>query len=75
MITGGTTGIGRAIAVLFASEGVNVFVCGRDKQHLADALDRIKEVGKGDGIAIDLAEKGAAKKFFDAAERASSSVS
>jgi len=71
VITGGTTGIGRAIAVLLASEGVEVFICGRDKQHLADALDRIREVGKGDGIAIDLAEKGAAQKFFDAAERAS----
>jgi NAD(P)-dependent dehydrogenase (short-subunit alcohol dehydrogenase family) len=34
IITGGTTGIGRAIAVLLASEGVKVFVCGRDPQHL-----------------------------------------
>lgn len=71
VITGGTTGIGRAIAVLLASEGVDVFICGRDKQHLADALERIGEVGKGDGMALDLAEKGAAQKFFDAAEQAS----
>ena len=71
VITGGTTGIGRAIAVLLASEGVEVFVCGRDKQDLADALDRIGEVGKGEGMAIDLAENGAAQKIFDAAEQAS----
>jgi NAD(P)-dependent dehydrogenase (short-subunit alcohol dehydrogenase family) len=31
IVTGGTTGIGRAIAVLLASEGAKVFVCGRDQ--------------------------------------------
>lgn len=66
LVTGGTTGIGRAIAVLLASYGVDVFICGRDPQHLEDALQRINEVGKGDGIAIDLAEPENVKRFFDA---------
>ncbi|WP_420141151.1 SDR family oxidoreductase [Sphingomonas sp.] len=66
IITGGTTGIGRAIAVLLASYGVDVFVCGRDPQHLEDALQRIGEVGRGDGIAIDLAEPDNVRRFFDA---------
>jgi NAD(P)-dependent dehydrogenase (short-subunit alcohol dehydrogenase family) len=39
IVTGGTTGIGRAIAVLLASEGAQVFICGRDPQHLGDARD------------------------------------
>ncbi|WEK01735.1 MAG: SDR family NAD(P)-dependent oxidoreductase [Candidatus Sphingomonas phytovorans] len=56
IITGGTTGIGRAIAVLLASEGVRVFICGRDPTHLKNALDRIRQVGEGNGIAIDLAD-------------------
>lgn len=64
VITGGTTGIGRAIGVLLASEGVEIFTCGRDEQHLADALARINEVGKGSGIAIDLAEKANVDRFF-----------
>ena len=38
VITGGTTGIGRAIAVLLASEGVEIFTCGRDEQHLKEGL-------------------------------------
>jgi NADP-dependent 3-hydroxy acid dehydrogenase YdfG len=67
-ITGGTTGIGRATAVLLASEGAKVFVCGRNPDHLNDALERIREVGEGDGIAIDLAERGNPDRFFDAAE-------
>lgn len=66
LITGGTTGIGRAIAVLLASYGAEVFICGRDPQHLEDALKRIAEVGKGDGIAIDLADPDNVQRFFDA---------
>jgi NADP-dependent 3-hydroxy acid dehydrogenase YdfG len=67
LITGGTTGIGRAIAVLLASEGAEVFICGRDGNHLADALERIDEVGKGDGISLDLAERDGVQQFFKAA--------
>jgi len=64
IITGGTTGIGRAIAVLLASEGVEVFICGRDPDHLDDALARIREVGSGNGIAVDLAEPEQLDRFF-----------
>jgi NADP-dependent 3-hydroxy acid dehydrogenase YdfG len=70
VITGGTTGIGRAIGVLLASEGVEIFTCGRDEQHLKDGLERINQVGKGDGIALDLAERGAVDRFFTEAEEA-----
>lgn len=68
IVTGGTTGIGRAIAVLLASEGVRVFVCGRDPDHLADALERIREVGDGAGIAIDVSRPDDLKRFFDEAK-------
>ncbi|WP_085809787.1 SDR family oxidoreductase [Sphingomonas sp. TZW2008] len=67
LVTGGTTGIGRAIAVLLASEGAKVFICGRDQQHLADALARIREVGEGDGLSIDLAEADNVDRLFAAA--------
>jgi len=67
-ITGGTTGIGRATAVLLASEGAKVFICGRNQDYLDDALERIREVGEGGGISIDLAEKGASARFFEEAE-------
>jgi NADP-dependent 3-hydroxy acid dehydrogenase YdfG len=68
VITGGTTGIGRAIAVLLASEGVEIFTCGRDERHLKDGLERINEVGQGSGIAIDLGEKDGLNRFFEEAE-------
>jgi NAD(P)-dependent dehydrogenase (short-subunit alcohol dehydrogenase family) len=68
VVTGGTTGIGRAIAVLLASEGVRVFVCGRDADHLADALKRIREVGEGSGVALDVAVPDDLNRFFAEAE-------
>jgi NAD(P)-dependent dehydrogenase (short-subunit alcohol dehydrogenase family) len=67
IVTGGTTGIGRAIAVLLASQGVRVFVCGRTPEHLGDALQRISEVGEGDGIAVDLSVAEDVDRFFGAA--------
>lgn len=68
VITGGTTGIGRAIAVLLAAEGAKVFICGRTPEHLEDALSRIREVGEGDGIAVDLADRDQVARFFEAAD-------
>ena len=68
IVTGGTTGIGRAIAVLLASYGVKVFICGRTPEHLGDALQRIAEVGEGDGINVDLSIAEDVDRFFEAAE-------
>lgn len=39
-ITGGTTGIGRAIANLLGSEGAEIFICGRHQPELNDALEK-----------------------------------
>lgn len=68
IITGGTTGIGRAIAVLLASEGAQVFVCGREPQHLKDALERIREVGEGDGVNLDLGDSDGIDRFIAASK-------
>lgn len=68
IVTGGTTGIGRATAVLLASYGVKVFICGRDPNYLDDALARIREVGEADGIAVDLAQAEGIDRFFAAAD-------
>ena len=64
IVTGGTTGIGRAIAVLLASEGAVVDICGRNAQHLQDALEAIGAVGSVQGMAIDLAERRNVERYF-----------
>lgn len=64
-ITGGTTGIGRAIAVLLAAEGAKVFICGRNPEYLDDALARIREVGgEADGITTELSDPENVLSFF-----------
>ncbi|RVU00310.1 SDR family oxidoreductase [Mucilaginibacter limnophilus] len=70
VITGGTTGIGRATAILLASLGANVLIAGRNEQHLEDTLESVKgEELKGqlNGIIADLAtEEGISKLFTEA---------
>ena len=68
VITGGTTGIGRATAILLASEGANVFICGRSQEHLDEALQRINLLGNGHGVSCDLAQQGMPEAVLDEAE-------
>src|SRR6202158_4313504 len=45
LITGGTSGIGEATAVLFATEGAEVAITGRNEQRGAAVVERIEQHG------------------------------
>ncbi len=47
VVTGGGTGIGRAIAKRFRDEGATVVICGRREQVLKEALEYISPDGSG----------------------------
>lgn len=51
LITGGGTGIGKAIALGFAKEGARVAVTGRRKDKLQEVVNEIKKNG-GEAVAI-----------------------
>ncbi|HET9946610.1 MAG TPA: 3-oxoacyl-ACP reductase family protein [Patescibacteria group bacterium] len=45
IITGGGTGIGKEIALLFAKKGANVAICGRTQESLQEVVEEITESG------------------------------
>ena len=51
IVTGGTSGIGRATAIAYAREGAKVAVTGRREEKGAETVEMIKEVG-GEGLFI-----------------------
>jgi NADP-dependent 3-hydroxy acid dehydrogenase YdfG len=67
LISGGTTGIGRAIAGLLASYGARVFVFGRDGKVLNEALADLRRAGAVTGTTGDVAEAADIRHVFEAA--------
>ncbi|MFP6748790.1 MAG: SDR family oxidoreductase [Alphaproteobacteria bacterium] len=45
LVTGGSRGIGRAIAVTLAEQGVNIALCGRTQETLTEAAKEIRDLG------------------------------
>ena len=70
LVTGGTTGIGRAIAILLGSYGARIFTFGRTPEHLEEALQQIRQAGgQADGIVADQAKPDDIKRIFEQADQ------
>lgn len=57
LVTGGSRGIGRAIAGGFALAGADLFLCSRNEEHLKAAADEIREQAgvRVESLAADMA--------------------
>lgn len=57
LITGGTKGIGRAVAGHFAAAGTDVAICARDATQVAEAVTALASSGvRATGRALDVAD-------------------
>ena len=54
IVTGGTRGIGFAIAKVLCDAGINVMICGRNKDSIAKAVNSLKVFGVASGIQCDV---------------------
>jgi len=52
IVTGGGRGLGKAVALMLASEGVNVGITGRNEENLKMTVDEIQKLGVKAGYAV-----------------------
>jgi NAD(P)-dependent dehydrogenase (short-subunit alcohol dehydrogenase family) len=72
LITGGTTGIGRELALHMARLGGKVLISGRDEQHLEDTISDSKQAGPENilqGIIADMSTDEGITRFFEEADK------
>ena len=69
IVTGSSSGIGEATAILFARKGCNVTLCGQDFGRLQEAEEKCKQAGAAGGhtnrfitVAGDMTDSGVRKK-------------
>lgn len=71
IVTGGTKGIGRAIATALVSEGVNVCISARSRSEIDETLAALVALGKGSatGVVADVCNHSLVKAVFELTTR------
>lgn len=69
VVTGGTSGIGRATARMLAARGARLLVVGRHAEDMGDALEEIRRTGgEAHGILADLSSVDEVRRVFREAD-------
>lgn len=69
VVTGGSKGIGRAVAESLLRSGANVFICARNKQEIKQTIEELSSLGEISGEVCDVRSEDAVRATLDACER------
>lgn len=69
IITGGSKGIGYAIAEVLAKAGASVYICSRSRDELESAIDKLSEAGSAAGKLCDVRDEENVKAVIESCER------
>lgn len=69
IVTGGTKGIGYAIAEALVSAGSSVFVCARDMAEVSAAVEQLAKLGKAGGTNCDVRSEQQVRSMLADCER------
>lgn len=72
LITGATKGMGRAVAIAFAKQGINLSICSRKEQELLDFKEEILQIAPAIQVftlVADCSKRDDVKKFAEFTEK------
>ena len=69
VVTGGTKGIGFAIAETLVKAGASVFICGRNKTEVRDAIAKLSVHGTAGGEVCDVRSEDQVRQMIEECER------
>jgi NAD(P)-dependent dehydrogenase (short-subunit alcohol dehydrogenase family) len=65
VVTGGSSGLGFALAELLGAEGIGVSIIGRDPLRVSEALERLRGAGAdAHGVACDVSHEAEVRRAF-----------
>jgi 3-oxoacyl-[acyl-carrier protein] reductase len=68
VVTGGSKGIGYAIAERLVRDGLGVYICARDRDEIADAVTQLSQIGECFGKVCDVRDQEQVKNLLASCE-------
>jgi NAD(P)-dependent dehydrogenase (short-subunit alcohol dehydrogenase family) len=65
VVTGGSKGIGYAVAESLLSEGASVMICARKESELKSAVERLSKRGNAAGVICDVRDDAQVRETLD----------